>query len=78
MYGDQDKGGGTFDERGGGEEKDNQKQKPCQQNVIIIPSESSWHGAWSKLIHIVLFYGFVSDPLYVAFHIAGEPINEDN
>jgi hypothetical protein len=71
MYGDVDKNGGTFEERGGGEKEDNQKTKHWQENVIINPSNSSWYGSWYKLIHIALFYGFVTDPLYTAFHIAG-------
>lgn len=69
MYGDVDKNGGAFDERGQ-EGSEVRPAKSCQQNMIINPRESSWHGFWSKLIHLCLFHGFVSDPLHTAFYIA--------
>ena len=71
MYGEGDKNGGTFDDRPG-EGSVAPPAKSCQQNVIINPRESSWHGLWAKLIHVCLFYGFVADPLYTAFYIAGQ------
>ena len=75
MYGDGKKNGGTFDERPG-DKSVAQPAKSCQQNIIINPKESSWYSLWVKLIHLCLFYGMVNDPLYVAFHIAGQSIED--
>ena len=72
MYGyDADRqNGGTFDERGQAEE--NAPAKTCQQNIIIIPKESSWLGFWKFMIHFCLFYGYFIDPFHIAFEISKE------
>ena len=54
MYGnDADRqNGGTFDER---QAEENAPAETCQQNIIIIPKESSWLGFWKFMIHFCLF-----------------------
>mmetsp|Transcript_1473 Transcript_1473/g.2591 ORF Transcript_1473/g.2591 Transcript_1473/m.2591 type:complete len:105 (-) Transcript_1473:2179-2493(-) len=68
MYGydSERKNGGKFDERGGQEKKES-KSKTCLQNIIIIPSESSWLGIWNFIVHISLFWGYFNDPYHIAF-----------
>lgn len=46
------------------------EKKTCQQSLIIYPK--SWLVLWNYMIHACLFYGFLRDPQYLAFHISNK------
>ena len=39
------------------------------KNIIIVPQHSSWYSLWKFIFHILLFIGYIIDPLYIAIMI---------
>lgn len=39
--------------------------------MIINPKTCDWLPVWNRLIDICLLYGYVYDPYYISFYIAG-------
>lgn len=69
--------GGQYDERGQ-EFNESKRSKPCLQQIIINPSQSSWLGAWKFMIHFLLFYGYFSDLLHIAFYLSSQYAKTSN
>jgi len=39
------------------------------KNIIIVPSTSSWYSTWKYFYNMLIFAGYLWDPLYIAFVI---------
>ena len=66
--------GGSLDDIGHDINTDG-KTKSCPNNLIIIPSQSSWYGLWKGSIYLILIWGYFNDPFYIAFVLSIDPQN---
>ena len=42
---------------------------PFLRNLIVVPQQSGWFNSWKFLVNMLLFAGYINDPLYIAFTI---------
>ena len=57
------------DDPGRSMREDEKSNRPCIQNIIIMPEKSIWKRFWDTFIIVILFMGYYRNMYHIAFYI---------